>query len=81
MKTEEIKNATRLLLIVQKQTKITPYAINISSGINIVLQGHYNSGVAKFLNTHADRWSFEFFEGYAQWTRFVGIYKIEITLT
>jgi hypothetical protein len=78
---QSLKNASRLILAVQKQTGITPYSVSVGSESTIVLQGHYNSDVVKFLNIHADRWSFEFVAGFAQWTRFVGIYKIEITLT
>ena len=81
MKTEEIKNATRLLLVVQKQTGITPYSVSFSSGLTIVLQGRYDLEVAKLLNTHTDRWSFEFVAGLAQWTRFIGVYKIEIVFS
>jgi hypothetical protein len=78
---QNLKNASRLMLAVQKQTGIIPYTVSVSSGLTIVLQGYYNSEVAKFLNIHADRWSFEFIGGLAQFTRFVGVYKIEIVLT
>lgn len=82
MKNQELKKSLKLMLTAQELAGIDPYSVSVSgSGYDIAIQGHYKPEINKKLVKNK-KWKYEMDDnGYTEWTRRIGNYKIRITLT
>lgn len=82
MTNQELKKSLKLMLTAQELAGIDPYSVSVSgAGYDIAIQGHYKPETNRKLEENK-KWKHEIDDnGYTDWTRRIGDYKIRITLT